>query len=235
MSLALLPHDLSLCIDAGWSPALGQVHPGRWLTAALMFGASALAGQVARRAGAVAAEAPGPSPRFWQVAALVFALLALDELSDLQNGVQAFGRCLSELDGWYVVRRPLQGAAVAAVSIALAALAWRTRKRLRDAGRGEALAIAGLAFSVGLVLVRAFSFHWVDQVLSAQVAGLRLNWVLEGGGLVLFAAGAAIVLRRVPGPAARGFRGPEPSVPLPVEASPAAPPAGGEPRGPRPR
>jgi hypothetical protein len=43
---------------------------------------------------------------------------------------------------------------------------------------------------LGFVLIRAASFHHVDQFIGQTILGLRWNWVLEMSGisLVLFAS-----------------------------------------------
>jgi hypothetical protein len=45
------------------------------------------------------------------------------------------------------------------------------------------LALTGLTFLVGYVLTRAASLHQADSIIYTQFVGLRLNWILEIGGI----------------------------------------------------
>ena len=47
------------------------------------------------------------------------------------------------------------------------------------------LALVGSTFVLGFVIIRAASFHHIDRFIGNQILGLRWNWVLEMGGIVL--------------------------------------------------
>jgi hypothetical protein len=47
-----------------------------------------------------------------------------------------------------------------------------------------------MVFLLSFVAIRAASFHHVDILLSAHLAGLKLNWILELGGIAFVAFGA---------------------------------------------
>ena len=43
---------------------------------------------------------------------------------------------------------------------------------------------------MGFVVIRAASFHHVDAFLASRLGGLRWNWILELGGILIVAVGA---------------------------------------------
>lgn len=59
---------------------------------------------------------------------------------------------------------------------------------------------------LAFVAVRAMSFHHVDVLIGTRVPNVRVNWILEIGGIAMVIAGAVLGLRRRPG-------GPRPSRP----------------------
>jgi len=61
--------------------------------------------------------------------------------------------------------------------------------------------LIGTVFVVAFVTIRAASFHHVDTLIGTPVAGLRMNWILELGGIACVALAA---LRATP---PRGMRG----------------------------
>jgi hypothetical protein len=49
---------------------------------------------------------------------------------------------------------------------------------------------AGAAGLVVFVAIRATSFHHVDEMLGWRFVGLRVNWIVEMGALVVITLGA---------------------------------------------
>lgn len=48
----------------------------------------------------------------------------------------------------------------------------------------------GLAFLSAFIVIRATSFHQVDQLLHVHLLGFKMNWILELGGISSIAFGA---------------------------------------------
>ena len=68
----------------------------------------------------------------------------------------------------------------------------------RGAFRQYALALFGVLFTICFVIIRASSLHHVDTVLGWHVGGVRMNWVLENGGILLVFLAACSAIRRLP-------------------------------------
>ena len=52
------------------------------------------------------------------------------------------------------------------------------------------LSTIGSLMVIAFVVIRAASFHHVDQVINFRLGGVRMNWVLELGAIAVVAAGA---------------------------------------------
>lgn len=178
-----------------------------WLTVVAYFAAAGLAYRALRlhRAGArgipfsggESAQVAGTSRvavdeamlvRFWGLVLLSMLILGINKQLDLQTWFTEIGRDLAHQQGWYEVRRPLQVAFIAAIGLtggaATVVLAFTMRHVLsRVIG-----ALVGLGALVTFVIVRAASFHHVDMLLGR--GRVRLNWVLELGGIALIAISA---------------------------------------------
>ena len=48
----------------------------------------------------------------------------------------------------------------------------------------------GLAFLSAFIVIRATSFHHVDQLLHIHLLGFKINWILELGGIIYVAFGS---------------------------------------------
>ncbi len=168
--------------DGRWVPGIGDPTPMGWATVGAYLAAASLCLLWARPSGA------GRGLPL-SIAALM-ALLAINKQLDLQSLFTELARDLLKARGWYERRRELQLIFIASISIgsvaSLILLVWVLRRRVREAG----LALLGLAFLSGFVLVRAASFHTVDHGLGESLGGLKLNWLLELGGIGMVLAGS---------------------------------------------
>lgn len=135
---------------------------------------------------------------FWFVLTALLFLLAINKQLDLQSALTAAGRCLANAQGWYDNRRVVQVIFISAIAmialITALTLAWTMR---RDLGRIW-LALVGVIFLLAFVAIRAAGFHHFDWFIGYQVAGIRMNWILELGGITLIAANALFLLLRRP-------------------------------------
>jgi hypothetical protein len=62
--------------------------------------------------------------------------------------------------------------------------------------KSHLLALIGLGFLIIFVLIRAASFHHMDQLIGTSILGMKLNWVFELTGIVLiFINGVTLWLR----------------------------------------
>lgn len=176
-----------------WQVGLGDPTFLGWFTVAAYFATAGLclaAGRVSQQVGLLSER------RFWWGLTVCLLLLAINKQLDLQTWFTLAGKRLAQQTGWYADRRMVQVIFVFLIAVAgmvLVLLLWAfARKTVRQ----YRLALSGAVFLGCFVLIRAASFHHVDQLLGWQIGFLRMNHILECGGIFLIALAAIKTLRR---------------------------------------
>jgi len=122
-------------------------------------------------------------------------LLAINKQLDLQMWFWLTGKNWAKANGWYEQRRTIQLGSMLAISImtgaGLAYFTWLTRSAFRQ----RLLALLGVVFTMCFVLIRASSLHHVDTMLRWSVVGVKMNWILENGGILLVVIAALKAIR----------------------------------------
>lgn len=186
----MMEDGLMTCLWQGWRPEIGDPEVTGWITVAIYLISFALALTVWRRH----PEMTGRG--FWGVLAVALLFLAVNKQLDLQSALTQIGRCLSQSQGWYDNRRPVQFAVIGAILVMLGIGVVVTIRSLQHAMRPNALAITGLILLAGFVMVRAVGFHFVDLLIGQRLFGISANFVMENSGLILISLNALILLRR---------------------------------------
>jgi hypothetical protein len=162
-----------------------------WVTVGFYCIASVLAALVLYRQS-------GRQRMFWLVLSVLLLALAINKQLDLQSALTAAGRCLAKAQGWYAERRSVQLEFISAIIgmsvLAGLALSWVMRRELNRIW----LALFGLAFLLVFIAIRAVGFHHFDQFIGYKLGDVRMNWVIEVGGIVMIAVNALYLLLRGP-------------------------------------
>lgn len=132
----------------------------------------------------------------WLGTSILFVLLCLNKQLDLQSLATDVARVFSKSQGWYGERRAVQRVFVLGVLGAAGTFALWFALRFRVFWLKHALLVTGLFFTLTFIVVRAVSFHHVDEFLGSRLAGVRMNWLLELTGIFLVALAAAREIRR---------------------------------------
>jgi hypothetical protein len=174
---------LCFVVHRSWLTSAGPAVKGRtWGPVAL-----ALLGQ--RRRLAALPEAVRMSA-LWKALALGLLLLGINKQLDLQTALTELGRILAAKQGWYERRQQVQIDFIIGVVLVGG---WLFGSVLLLAGRNLprlGLALVGIVFLCCFVAIRASSFHHVDRLLGANLDGLKINWIMELGGIALVGLGA---------------------------------------------
>ena len=192
-----------------WAPGIGDPSWTGWVTtiayfvaAFLCFAAYRAQVQLARQpapvsarpaviAGTVMPPAARRASVIWLVLTLALCFLGINKQLDLQTLFTEVGRIVAFKQGWYQRRHSVQLAFVAVMGVMGALGAAGMLRLARGQFRQLRLALVGAVFLIAFVGIRATSFHLVDKVLSHQVAVVRMNAIIELGGIALVAVGAA--------------------------------------------
>ena len=163
----------------GWLTVVG------YLTAALFCWMAGRSDQRAHPQSGYASQ-----PRLWFGLAVLLTLLGINKQLDLQTWFTLSLKSVARAQGWYEQRGVVQALFIGTLAIlgtvGLAILRILVRQNLPQ----TSLALAGAVFLTCFVLIRAASFHHVDQMIGIRIGGLRLNWVLELGGILCMGLGA---------------------------------------------
>lgn len=216
MTLALgVTGELRAGWVGAWSPGIGDPNVMGWVTVVAYLWAAYLCFAVHRRWRAAAgstgqARTWGPvalallgqrrrlaalpvairMSALWNALALGLLLLGINKQLDLQTALTEIGRILAAKQGWYEQRQRVQIDFI--IAVALVGV-WLVVSVLLLAGRNLprlGLALVGVVFLCCFVAIRASSFHHVDRLLGADLGGLKINWIMELGGIALVGLGA---------------------------------------------
>lgn len=173
-----------------WSPGIGDPSVGGWLTVLLYVIAAwtvwrLLQGWDVRRTGKAQNER-----WFWRALFVALVLLSINKQLDLQSALTELGRIVAEKQGWYENRRQVQMAFIAGIALMGMTLMALTLNLTWGAPAATLWALLGTTWLIVFVVVRAASFHHIDALLGHSAGGLRINWLLEMGGLVVIIASA---------------------------------------------
>jgi hypothetical protein len=189
-----------------WRPRIGDPSIMGWLTVAA-YGATALLCLVAALRGRNAdGREARARRRMWLGVAALMALLCVNKQLDLQSLFTDLGRLVASSGGWYEQRRAVQRLFVITVAAAGALALYVAVRKIRSLLRDRILLVLGLCSLVTFIVIRAASFHHLDVIIRSQILGIRVNWILELGGIALVALGATQSLRdaREGSPAEKG-------------------------------
>ncbi len=176
---------MDLLLRIKWRPEIGDPSLMGWFTVAAYLFAALLAWRAAKTARATRRN------RIWLGVAVLMAALCINKQFDLQSLFTDLGREVANAGGWYGKRRSVQKwfvlGVVAGSGVFGCWFAWRFREFLTH----HKLLSVGLLFLLTFIVVRAISFHHFDVFLKDDIAGVKMNWLLELSGIALI-AGAAI-------------------------------------------
>jgi hypothetical protein len=175
-----------------WSPGIGDPSLMGWLTVAAYLAAAI----VSRSAGKKAfRHEESHVSRFWYVLTVVLFCLALNKQLDLQSLFTQVGKELFKAMGMYESRRAVQVLFIFILGMLTLFLVCLTFWYYRREFRRLRLPLVGIVLLVSFVVIRAASFHHVDLLLKRRLAGWRVNWIFELGGILLVFLGGIFFLR----------------------------------------
>lgn len=186
---------LAVTVEGRWKPGIGDPTFLGWFTAAAYLIGALVCWKAARAADNDSSRG-GQSPLLWILFALFLFALGINKQLDLQTWFTLVGKHFAQSTGWYEQRRIVQFAFVVIIALcgiiaAILGIWWASRLPVP-----YRVAMAGAIFLGSFVIIRASSFHHVDLFLGFRLAGLRMNVLLELGGIACITAAAWQVSQR---------------------------------------
>ena len=130
--------------------------------------------------------------RFWLATAILLVLLGLNKELDLKNALTQSARAVVRFLGLYEHRRLMQGGFLLLLGTTGVMAAFLLAGWLRRSSRSARTATVGIALLFAFVILRAASFHHIDQWVTIDVAGLRIGWWLELAGIAVIGVSALL-------------------------------------------
>ena len=155
---------------------------GGWLIVLIYFFVSLSCWRLARKLALKHASASNEH-RVWQGIAALFFVLCVSKQLGLETALTDAGRNLALSEGWYKQRQDVQLAVIVLVIVSCIFAGTILLMRMRNAPRSTLFALVGATFVVAYLMVRAISFHPVDQFMGEQILGLHWSWLLQMGGI----------------------------------------------------
>ena len=189
--------------DAGWigqwSPGIGDPTIIGWVTVVFYAVAAVLCWRAARECKKLPPKkAIRLETKLWRFLSIALWFLCINKQLDLQTALTEFGRMISRREGWYAERQVYQKMFIEGLILGgafcaclLLAITWKLSRSIK-------LALIGLCVLGVFILIRASSFHHIDQFLGSRMLWLKWNWIFEisGIGIVTMAAYRSSCLSR---------------------------------------
>ncbi len=189
---------MGIVVNDRWVPGIGDPSVIGWVTVGAYFSAAALCWVCTRHPDDRLEPRYHPFYRqFWYSVALVLVLLGINKQLDLQSLLTVVGRSVVRSNGLNPHKRIIQALFLLILTISSLFAARLALLRFRWCYYAYRLTFWGLGFLLVFVLARASSFHHFDWFINVELAGIRVNWLLELGGIACIILSTTSHLRRV--------------------------------------
>ena len=181
---AVLLQPLAAASQGQWVPGIGDPSLMGWVTVFAYFTTAATSLLCSFLLTKDSQRSQRAKIRFfWLIITGILICLGINKQLDLQSWLTFFGRDVSRTWGWYAHRRFAQKLFIFALAGVGGVLVYSFASRFRELWKANLLACLGLSFLSLFVLLRASSFHHMDTLINVDLFGLRMNWILELGGI----------------------------------------------------
>lgn len=168
-----------------WVPSIGDPTIIAWLTVVTYFVVALICLKAA-----LISKNDKSTKTFWNFITIFLIFLGINKQLDLQTLLTTTGRYLAHTHGWYQDRRFVQIAFIIFLgSISITGLIYLFRK-YKNTTIEIKFVLFGCIILFAFILIRASSFHHMDIFIQIKVMGMKMNWILELGGLTVIGVSA---------------------------------------------
>jgi hypothetical protein len=170
-------------VDGRWVAGIGDPSLVGWVTVGLYATAAVLAAR-----NAAAARRTAVPTGFWVALTAALLALGLNKQLDLQSWFGQIGRDLARAQGWYEARRGVQAVFIAALAACVVALLLWARRVWAGLWSEYRWVFGGIVLLMTFIVVRAASFHHIDEFIGVDIGVTKFGRALELIGVVAIAA-----------------------------------------------
>lgn len=128
---------------------------------------------------------------FWVILTLLFVFLGMNKQLDLDGWFTETGRQFAIKQGWYDLRWQIQEPMVVGIAIIGVSMLALVLAITRSLLPRHILAFVGTLLLIILLILKALSFHHLDNFLDRELASLQLGTIIEWIGMACVAFCAA--------------------------------------------
>ena len=175
-----------------WRPTIGDPSFMGWFTVVSYFACAI----VSLSAAIKCKKSDRGAFLFWNAISTLMFLLGVNKQLDLQSLLTEIGRQIARYQGWMDQRRIIQFWFIVILVIAVVLSFLIFVIVMRDLFRRFKFAFIGLFVLMSFIMIRAISFHHVDEILRSRIFDVKINWALELTGIyAIFIAGMIDIFR----------------------------------------
>ena len=126
---------------------------------------------------------------FWLFLTFFLIALGINKQLDLQSLLTQIGKDIAIEQGWYKNRHIVQLGFIILIGLTGVTALTFMIKTYRNTNFSVNIALTGCIILFSFILIRASSFHHMDIFINIKVASVKMNWLLELGGLVIIGIG----------------------------------------------
>lgn len=168
-----------------WVPEIGDPTIIGWLTVAVYF-----IGALMCLKATFISQDDKSIKTFWICLTLFLIFLGLNKQLDLQTLFTLIGKNLAIEQGWYENRLTVQITFIILIGLIGTTGLIFLFKKYKSTSYEIKITLTGCIILFSFILIRASSFHHMDIFINWELIGIKMNWVLEIGGLSIIGVGA---------------------------------------------
>jgi hypothetical protein len=185
---------MSFLDKIGWTPSIGDPSLMGWFTVLAYLVVAIIALKVFKTGEFV--RVATKQRRLWLGIAIILFFLCINKQLDLQSLLTASAKYFFNELGIYEFRKLFQLTFIIIIFIVGFVCAYWLFFQYQMVIKNHLLALIGLVFLLGFVLIRASSFHGMDLIINYSLLGFRMNWFLELTGITLIGINGVKLLQR---------------------------------------
>ena len=174
----------TLLENGRWIPGIGDPTVLGWVTVVVYFTVAVICMKAA-----TINKSNKSEHHFWFYLTFFLIALGINKQLDFQSLLTQTGKDLAISQGWYKDRRFIQMGFIILIGLLGVTGTIILLKTFRNANTSIKIAFVGCIILFIFILMRASSFHHMDIFINMKLAGVKMNGILELGGLAVIGVG----------------------------------------------